>query len=69
MIFRELIVASLAMSLFYADAGHAGTIWYVDDDATGANNGVSGQDAFNDLQLALAHAAPAQLLGAWGPCP
>ena len=29
------------------------TVWYVDDDATGANDGSSWEDAFNDLQDAL----------------
>ena len=36
--------------------GSFGPIWYVDADATGANNGSSWADAFNDLQDGLAAA-------------
>ncbi len=37
--------------------GHAGNVIYVNDDATGANDGTSWEDAFNDLQDGLWAAA------------
>ena len=50
-----LIVASLLCGLALASAGaSAETIWYVKADAGGQNNGQSWEDAFTELQSALA---------------
>ena len=49
------VVASLLCALGLASGGaFAGTIWYVKADAGGQNNGTSWEDAFTELQSALA---------------
>lgn len=53
----QLPRAFLASALL-AGPTFAQTTWYVDDDASGANDGTSWQDAFTELQDALAAADP-----------
>ena len=51
-------------------AAQAGTIWYVDTNATGGNNGQTWENAFTDLQAALAAALPGDqvwVAGGYGP--
>lgn len=49
---------ALAAVLLAAGTLHAQTVWRVDDDAGGANNGSTWADAFADLQDALGAAQP-----------
>ncbi len=54
-LFHRIVIALLAIA-FPAAAAPGQTIWYVDADAGGANDGSSWADAFIDLQDALAAA-------------
>ncbi|NLX15003.1 MAG: hypothetical protein GXY44_15320 [Phycisphaerales bacterium] len=56
MFFRKSSVGFIVM-LVLTSALSAQTVWYVDDDASGANDGTSWTDAFVELQSALAVAA------------
>ena len=47
------LIIALAISLTISNIG-AATVWYVDDDAPGANNGSNWTDAFHHLQDAFA---------------
>lgn len=54
------VLGAVALALALATSARAApqTVWYVDDDASGANDGTSWADAFQLLQDALAVAGP-----------
>jgi hypothetical protein len=54
MLLLVLVISSLVCSLSSVHAAPGDTVIYVNQNATGANTGTSWQDAYTDLQSALA---------------
>jgi len=54
MISCTLVETTILLSIAFGSAPVGPAVWYVDDDANGANDGTSWMDAFSELQSALA---------------